>query len=116
MLNCHLFLDRYFQDRPLTHPKVTNDHLILWIFEDYLKKTFWKFVQLLKVLSDDPVVHVRHRMLGFIAELMTSKPEQENTLLELLVNKMVNEQKGTEEIHLSRIGLTAFFVTRCNFA
>lgn len=80
---------RYFQDRPLTHPDATNEHLIMWIFEDYLKKTFWKFVQLLKILSDDPVVHVRHRMLGFIAELMSSKPEQENTLLEMLVNKMV---------------------------
>lgn len=73
----------------MTHPNATNEHLIMWIFEDYLKKTFWKFVQLLKILSDDPVVHVRHRMLGFIAELMSSKPEQENTLLEMLVNKMV---------------------------
>ncbi|KAH7052557.1 hypothetical protein BKA57DRAFT_455937 [Linnemannia elongata] len=85
---------KYFQDRPLTHPDATNEHLIMWIFEDYLKKTFWKFVQLLKILSDDPVVHVRHRMLGFIAELMSSKPEQENTLLEMLVNKMGdNENK-----------------------
>ncbi|KAG0078170.1 hypothetical protein BGZ92_001595 [Podila epicladia] len=85
---------KYFQDRPLTHPNATNEHLIMWIFEDYLKKTFWKFVQLLKILSDDPVVHVRHRMLGFISELMSSKPEQENTLLEMLVNKMGdNENK-----------------------
>jgi ribosome biogenesis protein MAK21 len=74
----------------LTHPNATNEHLILWIFEDYLKKAFWKFVQLLKILSDDPVVHVRHRVLGFICELMSSKPEQENTLLEVLVNKLVN--------------------------
>ncbi|KAF9934002.1 hypothetical protein FBU30_003720 [Linnemannia zychae] len=85
---------KYFQDRPLTHPNATNEHLIMWIFEDYLKKTFWKFVQLLKILSDDPVVHVRHRILGFISELMSAKPEQENTLLEMLVNKMGdNENK-----------------------
>ncbi|KAF9995201.1 hypothetical protein BGZ79_011120 [Entomortierella chlamydospora] len=85
---------KYFQDRPLTHPGATNEHLIMWIFEDYLKKTFWKFVQILKILSDDPVVHVRHRMIGFIAELMSSKPEQENTLLEMLVNKLGdNENK-----------------------
>ncbi|KAG0337144.1 hypothetical protein BG004_007757 [Podila humilis] len=85
---------KYFQDRPLTHPDATNEHLIMWIFEDYLKKTFWKFVQLLKILSDDPVVHVRHRVLGFISELMSAKPEQENTLLEMLVNKMGdNENK-----------------------
>ncbi|KAF9951670.1 hypothetical protein BGZ70_000896 [Mortierella alpina] len=85
---------RYFQDRPLTHPDATNEHLIMWIFEDYLKKTFWRFVQVLKMLADDPVVHVRHRMLGFISELMSAKPEQENTLLEMLVNKMGdNENK-----------------------
>lgn len=72
----------------------------MWIFEDYLKKTFWKFVQLLKVLCDDPVVHVRHRMLGFISELMSSKPEQENTLLEMLVNKMVKQKfkDGTYQV------------------
>jgi len=73
----------------LTHHNATNEHLIMWMFEDYLKKAFWKFVQLLKILSDDPVVHVRHRVLGFICELMSSKPEQENTLLEVLVNKLV---------------------------
>ncbi|KAG0233055.1 hypothetical protein BGW42_007751 [Actinomortierella wolfii] len=85
---------RYFQDRPLTHPKATNEHLIMWIFEDYLKKTFWKFIQLVKILSDDPVVHVRHRVLGFISELLSSKPEQEQTLLEMLVNKLGdNENK-----------------------
>ncbi|KAF9355584.1 hypothetical protein BGX34_010400 [Mortierella sp. NVP85] len=85
---------KYFQDRPLTHPKATNEHLIMWYFEDYLKKAFWRFVQLLKILSDDPVVHVRHRVLGFIAELMSSKPEQEQTLLEMIINKMGdNENK-----------------------
>ncbi|KAG0041155.1 hypothetical protein BGZ83_002235 [Gryganskiella cystojenkinii] len=85
---------KYFQDRPLTHPDATNEHLIMWIFEDYLKKAFWKFVQLLKILSDDPVVHVRHRVLGFISELMSAKAEQENTLLEMLVNKLGdNENK-----------------------
>ena len=73
----------------MTHHNATNEHLIMWMFEDYLKKAFWKFVQLLKILSDDPVVHVRHRVLGFICELMSSKPEQENTLLEVLVNKLV---------------------------
>jgi len=79
----------------------------MWIFEDYLKKTFWKFVQLLKVLSDDPVVHVRHRMLGFISELMSSKPEQENTLLELLVNKMVKQRSMMGKVQVfKQSGLT----------
>ncbi|KAF9163404.1 hypothetical protein DFQ26_002533 [Actinomortierella ambigua] len=85
---------KYFQDRTLTHPKATNEHLMMWLFEDYLKRTFWKFVQLLKILADDPVVHVRHRILGFIAELLAAKPEQEQTLLEMLVNKLGdNENK-----------------------
>ncbi|KAF9973347.1 hypothetical protein BGZ73_003424 [Actinomortierella ambigua] len=85
---------KYFQDRTLTHPKATNEHLMMWLFEDYIKKTFWKFVQLLKILSDDPVVHVRHRILGFIAEILAAKPEQEQVLLEMLVNKLGdNENK-----------------------
>lgn len=41
--------NRYFRDQPLTHPDVTDQYLLLWYFEDWLKKYFFAILQLLEV-------------------------------------------------------------------
>ena len=40
---------RYFRDQPLLHPDVTDQHLIIWYFEDWLKKYFFSYLQILEV-------------------------------------------------------------------
>ena len=40
---------KYFADRPYGANKCTPTHLILWYFEDLLKKFYYKFIQLLEV-------------------------------------------------------------------
>lgn len=40
---------RYFRDQPLLHPSVTDQHLIAWYFEDWLKKYFFAILQILEV-------------------------------------------------------------------
>jgi ribosome biogenesis protein MAK21 len=40
---------RYFRDQPLLHPGVTDQHLIIWYFEDWLKKYFFSYLQILEV-------------------------------------------------------------------
>ena len=42
-------LDRYFRDQPLNHPKRTDQHLVVWYFEDWLKKYFFSVLQILEV-------------------------------------------------------------------
>jgi ribosome biogenesis protein MAK21 len=37
------------RDQPLTHPSVTDQHLLLWYFEDWLKKYFFSILQILEV-------------------------------------------------------------------
>lgn len=39
----------YFADRPLASKDVTELHLLLWVFEDHLKKTYLEFLQLIEV-------------------------------------------------------------------
>lgn len=39
----------YFADRPLASKQVTDLHLLVWIFEDHLKKTFLEFIRLIEV-------------------------------------------------------------------
>ena len=43
---------RYLRDQPqLTHPNATDAHLIVWAFEDFLKRYFFTLLQVLEVRS-----------------------------------------------------------------
>ncbi|KAI0683975.1 CBF/Mak21 family-domain-containing protein [Cytidiella melzeri] len=85
---------RYFRDQPLLHPSVTDQHLISWYFEDWLKKYFFAVLQILETYSLDPLPYVRTQALSFITTLLREKPEQEQNLLRLLVNKLGDQEKS----------------------
>lgn len=41
---------RYFVDQPLlAHTEITDRHLVVYAFEDYLKKWFFSILQILEV-------------------------------------------------------------------
>lgn len=42
----------------------------------------------------DPLPFVRNHMISYIFELLRDKPEQEQLLLRLLVNKLVSQPTG----------------------
>ncbi|KAJ7090360.1 CBF/Mak21 family-domain-containing protein [Mycena belliarum] len=85
---------KYMRDQPLTHPSVTDQHLLLWYFEDWLKKYFFSILQILETLSLDPLSYVRTQALTLIFTLLRDKPEQEQNLLRLLVNKLGDTEKS----------------------
>ncbi|THH28825.1 hypothetical protein EUX98_g5360 [Antrodiella citrinella] len=86
---------KYIRDQALlTHPDVTDQHLVMWYFEDWLKKFFFSILQILETYSLDPLQYVRTQSLGSIASLLREKPEQEQNLLRLLVNKMGDTEKS----------------------
>ncbi|KAF7353702.1 Sterol regulatory element binding protein cleavage-activating protein [Mycena venus] len=85
---------KYMRDQPLSHPSVTDQHLVLWYFEDWLKKYFFSILQILETLSLDPLPYVRTQALTLISTLLRDKPEQEQNLLRLLVNKLGDTEKS----------------------
>ncbi|KAJ7611600.1 CBF/Mak21 family-domain-containing protein [Roridomyces roridus] len=85
---------KYMRDQPLTHPSVTDQHLLLWYFEDWLKKYFFSILQILETLSLDPLPYVRTQAINLIFALLRDKPEQEQNLLRLLVNKLGDTEKS----------------------
>ncbi|KZT01908.1 CBF-domain-containing protein [Laetiporus sulphureus 93-53] len=85
---------RYFRDQPLLNPGVTDVHLALWYFEDWLKKYFFSVLQVLEVFTLDPLPYVRTQSLAFITTLLREQPEQEQNLLRLLVNKLGDTEKA----------------------
>ncbi|KAF4451036.1 hypothetical protein F53441_5935 [Fusarium austroafricanum] len=68
--------------------KVTPAHLIAWVYEDWLKATYFRLIQLLESWCSDEIEYSRTRALDFVYGLLKEKPEQESNLLRLLVNKL----------------------------
>jgi ribosome biogenesis protein MAK21 len=62
--------------------------LIAWVYEDWLKATYFKLIQVLEQLCSDEIEYSRTRALDFVYGLLKDKPEQESNLLRLLVNKL----------------------------
>ena len=50
---------RYFRDQPLLHPDVTDQHLVIWYFEDWLKKYFFSYLQILEVSQETLLFRTR---------------------------------------------------------
>ncbi|KAJ3060073.1 hypothetical protein HDU98_003912, partial [Podochytrium sp. JEL0797] len=79
---------KYFRDQGVLSAGVEPIHLIVWYFEDSLKRVYFEFLQLIEELSKDPLTHIKSKTLTYLSTLLVSKPEQETSLLALLVNKL----------------------------
>ncbi|KCV72703.1 hypothetical protein H696_00282, partial [Fonticula alba] len=62
--------------------------VLLWHFEDLLKKEYLSFLAGIEQLSHHNQATTRSRMVTFNYELLNLKPEQEQLLLKLLANKL----------------------------
>ncbi|KAI9722802.1 MAG: hypothetical protein M1828_004498 [Chrysothrix sp. TS-e1954] len=72
---------------------LTNRHLIFWAFEDQLKHLYFVLLKSLEELGNDQVEYSRSRAVTYFFELLKEKPEQEENLLRLLVNKLGDKSK-----------------------
>lgn len=80
---------KYFADQPLlAHPDITDRHLVVYAFEDFLKKWFFNLLQILETLSHDTLPYVRSKALDITFHLLQGNAEQEQNLLRLGVNKL----------------------------
>lgn len=81
-----------FAKQPLSS-NLSDTKIALYYFEDYLKKSYFKFIQVVEHLLQDPILHVRMNAVSHIFDLLKSKPEQEANLLRLGVNKLGDTEK-----------------------
>ncbi|KAK4987131.1 RNA-binding ribosome biosynthesis protein mak21 [Elasticomyces elasticus] len=73
--------------------QLQKSHLVLWAFEDWLKKMYFELLQVLEGWCSDEVEYARSRAITYVWELLRDKPEQEENLLRLLVNKLGDTDK-----------------------
>ena len=79
---------KYFKNQPGLSMMLNKRTLAIFYFEDYLKKLFFKILEVLEKISHDPIIHVRSQTLTHIFDFIKAKPEQEFNLLRLGVNKL----------------------------
>ncbi|GAM17185.1 hypothetical protein SAMD00019534_003600 [Acytostelium subglobosum LB1] len=91
-------LKRFIDRKPV--PKdAEDDDLVQWFFEDLLKSRYTMFIQTLEKLARDTDAKVRIKAVQVIHTLLIKKPEQEDVLLALLVNKLGdNERKNASKV------------------
>jgi ribosome biogenesis protein MAK21 len=68
-------------------------HLIAWSYEDWLKKQYFEMLKIIEGWTNDEVEYSRNRAVTFVWELLKEKPEQEENLLRLLINKLGDKEK-----------------------
>ncbi|KAF2761946.1 CBF-domain-containing protein [Pseudovirgaria hyperparasitica] len=78
---------------PKLPPGVEKVHLISWTYEDWLKKQYFELLKTIEVWCNDEVQYARMRSVTFVYELLKEKPEQEENLLRLLINKLGDTDK-----------------------
>nr|XP_058965754.1 CCAAT/enhancer-binding protein zeta-like [Pocillopora verrucosa] len=78
--------------------------LILWYFEEQLKQRYQEFVEVVEKLLQDTLVNIRSKILGAVFDLLSEKPEQEQVLLSLLINKIGDPDRkiASKAVYLSR--------------
>jgi ribosome biogenesis protein MAK21 len=72
---------------------VQKVHLIAWAYEDWLKKQYFEMLKIIEGWSNDEVEFSRNRAVTFVWELLKEKPEQEENLLRLIINKLGDKEK-----------------------
>ncbi|KAF7196400.1 Ribosome biogenesis protein NOC1 [Pseudocercospora fuligena] len=68
-------------------------HLLVWAFEDWLKKRYFELLGVLETWCNDEIEYSRSRAITYVFELLKDKPEQEENLLRLLVNKLGDTER-----------------------
>lgn len=72
---------------------LTEGHLILWAFEDWLKDIYFEILKILETWCSDEIAFARGKAVDYVCQLLEEKPEQEANLLRLLVNKLGDSDK-----------------------
>ncbi|KAF2240524.1 CBF-domain-containing protein [Trematosphaeria pertusa] len=73
--------------------QVQKVHLIAWAYEDWLKKQYFEILKIIEGWANDEMEFSRNRAVTFVWELLKEKPEQEENLLRLLINKLGDKEK-----------------------
>ena len=89
---------KYFSEQPLSQSNTLPNErkrLLYWHVEDLVKRAYARFINALDALSKDPLPVLKEKSTKSAYELLISRPEAEQSLLAILVNKLGDPQRRT---------------------
>ncbi|RHX97197.1 hypothetical protein DYB25_001055 [Aphanomyces astaci] len=78
----------FFHQRPIHRTDATQAHVVIWYFEHCVKVAYAQLIAALASGMDDAIEAHKRACIRAVIALLTDKPEQENVLLTMLVNKL----------------------------
>jgi len=99
-------IDLYSKTKKMTFSSIYEDKysqevLINFYIEDFIHKRYHEFVQTVnQLLLTEPLNNIKKKMMRLVLELIIAKPEREDVLLEMLVNKL-----GDPEVDISNFAI-----------
>lgn len=76
--------------QPWYSNQVTDKHLLYWVFEEEIKLGYTSFISTLEQATKENIDFLRDVAIKTLGHLLSHHPEQEQTILTTLVNKIVN--------------------------
>jgi len=72
---------------------ITSDHLVYWLMESEIKAKYLQFLRFLETWSFDTMEFAKRMAISTAFQLIRDRPEQEQFLLMLIVNKLGDPEK-----------------------
>lgn len=73
--------------------QLTKRHLAYALFESELKTAYKEFLEVLEESAKDSLIHFKMKAVKVTFDLLVAKPENEQTLLSMLVNKLGDPER-----------------------
>lgn len=89
-----------FEDREFESGRksISKRHLAYALFEAELKAVYREFLKILEECGNDSLAHFKQKTVKIMFELLVAKPENENALLAMLVNKLGDPDRKVSSI------------------
>ena len=86
---------KHFWEQPYANSLVTDQHMIFWYFESKFKDFYGRFISVVDSLGHSPssFKHLKQLSINTTALMLREKPEAEQRLLSMLVNKLGDPER-----------------------
>ncbi len=70
-------------------PNFTDEDILDFYIDDFFHKKYLEFIEVIEeIIKNDPLKNIKKKYMNTILEMLARRPEREEKLLEVLVNKL----------------------------
>lgn len=79
----------FYQNTQNVSSAFSDERLLEIYFEDFIHKKYLEFIEIIEdIIINDPLKNIKKKYMNIILEMLVRRPEREEKLLLVLVNKL----------------------------